>query len=283
MKLISFLNQGIASYGVVQGDDVLDLTPILGAQAPDLKTFIAKSLFASATQALQTHKPTLKLSQLEMLPVIPNPGNIFCVGLNYGEHVKETGREVTETPVIFLRLADSQVAHGQDILRPPESHRLDYEAEIAIIIGKGGRRIAEKDAWDHIAGYSCYNDGSVRDWQVATSQWIPGKNFYKTGGFGPWMVTSDEIAPGQVMRLQTVLNGQVLQDTTTDKMIHSIPRQIAYISTFIPLSPGDVIVTGTPGGVGNKRNPQIFMKPGDVCEIVVDAIGTLRNGIRDDV
>ena len=283
MKLISFLNKGIASYGVVQGDDVLDLTPILGAQAPDLKTFIAKSLFASATQALQTHKPTLKLSQLEMLPVIPNPGNIFCVGLNYGEHVKETGREVTETPVIFLRLADSQVAHGQDILRPPESHRLDYEAEIAIIIGKGGRRIAEKDAWDHIAGYSCYNDGSVRDWQVATSQWIPGKNFYKTGGFGPWMVTSDEIAPGQVMRLQTVLNGQVLQDTTTDKMIHSIPRQIAYISTFIPLSPGDVIVTGTPGGVGNKRNPQIFMKPGDVCEIVVDAIGTLRNGIRDDV
>ena len=283
MKLISFLNQGVASYGVVQGDDVLDLTPILGAQAPDLKTFIAKALFASASQALQTNKPTLKLSQLQLLPVIPNPDKIFCVGLNYGEHVKETGREVTETPVIFLRLADSQVAHGQDILRPPESHRLDYEAEIAIIIGKGGRRIAEKDAWDHIAGYSCYNDGSVRDWQVATSQWIPGKNFYKTGGFGPWMVTSDEIAPGQVMRLQTVLNGQVLQDTTTDKMIHSIPRQIAYISTFIPLSPGDVIVTGTPGGVGNKRNPQIFMKPGDVCEIVVDAIGTLRNGIRDDV
>jgi 2-keto-4-pentenoate hydratase/2-oxohepta-3-ene-1,7-dioic acid hydratase in catechol pathway len=283
MKLISFLNQGVASYGVVQGDDVLDLTPILGAQAPDLKTFIAKALFASATQALQTNKPNLKLSQLQLLPVIPNPDKIFCVGLNYGEHVKETGREVTETPVIFLRLADSQVAHGQDILRPPESHRLDYEAEIAIIIGKGGRRIAEKDAWDHIAGYSCYNDGSVRDWQVATSQWIPGKNFYKTGGFGPWMVTSDEIAPGQVMRLQTVLNGQVLQDTTTDKMIHSIPRQIAYISTFIPLSPGDVIVTGTPGGVGNKRNPQIFMKPGDVCEIVVDAIGTLRNGIRDDV
>lgn len=283
MKLISFLNQGVASYGVVQGDDVLDLTPILGAQAPDLKTFIAKALFASATQALQTNKPNLKLSQLQLLPVIPNPDKIFCVGLNYGEHVKETGREVTETPVIFLRLADSQVAHGQDILRPPESHRLDYEAEIAIIIGKGGRRISEKDAWDHIAGYSCYNDGSVRDWQVATSQWIPGKNFYKTGGFGPWMVTSDEIAPGQVMRLQTVLNGQVLQDTTTDKMIHSIPRQIAYISTFIPLSPGDVIVTGTPGGVGNKRNPQIFMKPGDVCEIVVDAIGTLRNGIRDDV
>lgn len=282
MKLISFLHHGAPAYGAVIGDDVLDLTPILGAQAPDLKTLLAKNLVGAAAQAAQAHKPTLKFAQLTLLPVIPNPGNIFCIGLNYGEHVRETGREVTETPVIFLRLADSQVAHGQDILRPAESHRLDYEAEIAVIIGEGGRRIREEDAWKHIAGYSCYNDGSVRDWQVATSQWTPGKNFYKTGGFGPWMVTSDEIAPGQVMRLQTVLNGQVLQDTTTDKMIHSIPRQIAYISTFIPLSPGDVIVTGTPGGVGNKRNPQIFMKPGDVCEIVVDAIGTLRNGIRDD-
>ena len=282
MKLLSFLHQGVPSYGVVHGDKVLDLTPILGAQAPDLKTLIAKNLLGAAAQAAKVHPATLAFSELTLLPVIPNPDQIFCIGLNYGEHVRETGREVTETPTIFLRLPASQVAHGQDIVRPPESHRLDYEAEIAVIIGKGGRRIQEQDAWDHIAGYSCYNDGSVRDWQVATSQWTPGKNFYKTGGFGPWMVTSDEIAPGQVMRLQTVLNGQVLQDTTTDKMIHSIPRQIAYISTFIPLSPGDVIVTGTPGGVGNKRNPQVFMKPGDVCEIVVDAIGTLRNGIRDD-
>jgi len=282
MKLISFLNQGVPSYGVVSGDDVLDLTPILGEQAPDLKNLIAKDLLGAAAEAAKTHPPTLKFSELTLQPVIPNPGQIFCIGLNYGEHVRETGREVTETPVIFLRLAASQVAHGQDILRPAESYRLDYEAEIAVIIGRGGRRIKEEDAWNHIAGYSCYNDGSVRDWQVATSQWTPGKNFYKTGGFGPWMVSSDEIAPGQVMRLQTVLNGQVLQDSTTDKMIHSIPRQIAYISTFIPLSPGDVIVTGTPGGVGNKRNPQVFMKPGDVCEIVVDAIGTLRNGIRDD-
>lgn len=282
MKLISFLNQGVPSYGVVNGDDVLDLTPILGAQAPDLKTLIAKNLQGAAAQAAQTHPFTLKFSQLTLLPVIPNPGQIFCIGLNYGEHVRETGHTVTEAPVIFVRLPDSQVAHGQDIVRPPESQRLDYEAEIAIVIGKGGRRIKEEDAWDHIAGYACYNDGSVRDWQVATSQWTPGKNFYKTGGFGPWMVTSDEIAPGQVMRLQTILNGQVLQDSTTDKMIHSIPRQIAYISTFLPVSPGDVIVTGTPGGVGNKRDPQIFLKPGDVCEIVVDAIGTLRNGVCDE-
>ncbi len=282
MKLISFLNQGVPSYGIVQGDDVLDLTPILGAQAPDLKTLIAKDLLGAAAEAAKTQPFTLKFSQLTLLPVIPNPGQIFCIGLNYGEHVQETGNKVTEKPVVFTRFPDSQVAHNQDILRPAESHRLDYEAEIAIVIGKGGRRIKEEDAWDHIVGYACYNDGSIRDWQVATSQWIPGKNFYKTGGFGPWMVTADEIKPGQVMRLQTILNGQVLQDTTTDKMIHSIPRQIAYISTFLPLSPGDVIVTGTPGGVGNKRDPQIFMKPGDVCEIVVDAIGTLRNTIRDE-
>ncbi len=282
MKLISFLNQNGPAYGVVVGNDVWDLMPILGSQAPDLKTLIAKNLQGAAAQAAQSHPPSHKFSELTLLPVIPNPGQIFCIGLNYGEHVRETGREITETPVIFVRLADSQVAHGQDILRPAESHRLDYEAEIAVIIGKGGRRIAEADAWDHIAGYSCYNDGSVRDWQVATSQWTPGKNFYRTGGFGPWMVTSDEIKPGQVMTLKTRLNGQVLQDTTTDKMIHSIPRQIAYISTFLPLSPGDVIVTGTPGGVGNKRTPQIFMKPGDVCEIDVDAIGILRNGIRDE-
>ena len=282
MKLISFLQHGAPAYGAVIGDQVLDLTPILGAQAPDLKALIAQDLVGAAAEAARNHAPTLRFDQLELLPVIPNPGQIFCIGLNYGEHVRETGKEITETPVIFLRVPDSQVAHRQDIVRPPESHRLDYEAEIAVIIGQGGRRIREEDAWDHITGYACYNDGSIRDWQIATSQWTPGKNFYRTGGFGPWMVTSDEIAPGRVMRLQTVLNGQVLQDTTTDKMIHNIPRQIAYISTFTPLSPGDVIVTGTPGGVGNKRTPPIFMKPGDVCEIVVDAIGTLRNGIRDD-
>ncbi|MFZ9557457.1 MAG: fumarylacetoacetate hydrolase family protein [Limnohabitans sp.] len=282
MKLISFEHHNTPAYGIVKGDDVLDLTPLLGTQAPDLKTLIAKDLLDAAAQAASSNKATLKLSQLTLLPVIPNPGQIFCIGLNYGEHVRETGREITEVPTIFLRLPASQVGHGQDILRPAESHRLDYEAEIAIVIGKGGRRIQEAEAWDHIAGYSCYNDGSVRDWQVATSQWTPGKNFYKTGGFGPWLVTADEIAPNRVMRLQTILNGQVLQDTTTDKMIHSIPRQIAYISSFTPLSAGDVIVTGTPGGVGNKRTPQVFMKPGDICEIVVDAIGTLRNGIRDD-
>ncbi len=283
MKFISFLNRGVASYGAVIGqDDVVDLLPQLGARAADLKTLIAQDLLAEAARLAQASQPTLKLSQLALLPVIPNPGKIVCVGLNYGEHVRETGREITESPALFLRMPGSQVGHGQDIVRPPESHRLDYEGEIAIVIGQGGRRISEADAWKHIAGYACYNDGSIRDWQVATSQWTPGKNFWRTGGFGPWMVSADEIAPGQRMTLTTRLNGQVMQQATTDMMIHSIPRQIAYISTFIPLEPGDVIVTGTPGGVGNKRNPQVFMKPGDVVEIEIDAVGILRNGIRDE-
>ena len=282
MKLISFEHQDRATYGAVVGNDVWDLGQALGAQAPDLKSLIANNLQAAAAQVVASQPSTLKFDQLTLLPVVPNPGTILGIGLNYGEHVRETGKTITESPVIFMRLNDSQVAHGQDIVRPPESSRLDYEGEIAIVIGKGGRRISEADSWDHIAGYACYNDGSIRDWQVATSQWGPGKNFWRTGGFGPWMVTSDEIAPNQNMTLTTRLNGQVMQQATTDMMIHSIPRQIAYISTFIPLEAGDVIVTGTPGGVGNKRTPPVFMQPGDVVEIEVDAVGILRNGIRDE-
>ena len=283
MKLISFEHNGQASFGaVVDGDRIVDLKPLLNGQASDLKSLIAQDLIAAAAAAVQNATSFLSLQEVDLLPVIPNPGQIFCIGLNYGEHVRETGKQVTECPVIFMRVNESQVAHGKDIVRPPESHRLDYEGEIAIVIGKGGRRISEADAWDHIAGYACYNDGSVRDWQVATSQWGPGKNFWRTGGFGPWMVTADKIAPNQNMRLTTRLNGQVMQEATTDMMLHSIPRQIAYISTFIPLQPGDVIVTGTPGGVGNKREPQVFMKPGDVVEIEVDAVGVLRNGIADE-
>jgi 2-keto-4-pentenoate hydratase/2-oxohepta-3-ene-1,7-dioic acid hydratase in catechol pathway len=282
MKFISFERAGRASYGIVQQDRVLDLGPAFGDRAPDLKALIAAGLVQEAIALARSDKPSLALADVRLLPVIPNPGKIVCVGLNYGEHVRETGREITESPALFLRVPESQVAHGEAIVRPPESIKLDYEGEIAIVIGRGGRRIAEADAWNHIAGYACYNDGSIRDWQVSTTQWTAGKNFWRTGGFGPWMVSADEIAPGQVMTLVTRLNGQEMQRTTTDKMIHSIPRQIAYISAFVPLAAGDVIVTGTPGGVGNKRNPPVYMKDGDVVEIDVDAIGVLRNPVRDE-
>ena len=280
MKLISYRYQDQDSYGAVQGDRVIDLRAVFGARAADLKALIAADLLAEAAQAVARAKESLPLADVQRLPVIPNPGKIVCVGLNYGEHVRETGRTITEQPTLFLRVAESQLAHGEDIVLPPESSKLDYEGEIAIVIGRGGRRIPEAEAWQHIAGYACYNDATLRDWQSATPQWTAGKNFFRTGGFGPWLVTRDEIADNQRMTLVTRLNGEEMQRTTTDKLIHSIPRQIAHISAFMPLTPGDVIVTGTPGGVGAKRTPPVWMKAGDVVEVEVDAIGILRNGIR---
>lgn len=282
MRLASFLRGDVPSFGVVVDNGVVDLLQAFNGEYADLKSLIAANGLSRVTSLMKSSPTVTPIDKTSFLPVIPNPEKIVCVGLNYGDHVRETGKTVTESPALFLRLNQSQVAHEKAIIRPAESQRLDYEGEIAVIIGKAGRRISEADAWSHIAGYSCYNDGTLRDWQVATSQWTPGKNFFRTGGFGPWMVTSDEIEPDQRMTLITRLNGQEMQRATTDLMIHSIPRQIAYISAFIPLEPGDVIVTGTPGGVGNKRTPPVFMKPGDVVEIEVDAVGVLRNYIADE-
>ena len=282
MKLISFLNQGVASYGVVQGDDVLDLTPILGAQAPDLKTFIAKALFASATQALQTNKPNLKLSQLQLLPVIPNPDKIFCVGLNYKTHVAEMKRPDSEHPAIFTRFADSLSAHGAPLPKPKATQRFDFEGELAIIIGQGGRNISQADAWNHIAGYACFNDGTARDWQRHTHQWTPGKNFPLTGPLGPFMATRKEIPDVNQLTLETRLNGEVMQHASLEDLIFTLPVIIEYISGFTTLSPGDVIATGTPGGVGDKREPAVYMKAGDVIEVEITGLGTLRNVVSNE-
>lgn len=282
MKLMSFTRDGNASYGAVRGNQVVDLGIVLGGRALDLKALLENGLVHAAQQVLEGSPPTIPLDSVTFLPVIPNPGKIVCVGLNYLEHVKEGGREVTENPTLFLRTNESQTGHEEAIVLPPESTKLDYEGEIAIIIGKEGRRIEAAHAWEHIAGYTCYNDGSVRDWQMSTPQWTAGKNFWKTGALGPWMVTADEIEPSQRMTLITRLNGREMQRATTDMMIHSIPRLIAYISTFMPLHPGDVIVTGTPGGVGSRRDPQVFMKDGDLVEVEVDAIGVLRNRVEQE-
>lgn len=224
----------------------------------------------------------LPLADIEFLPVLPDPGKILCVGLNYENHRKETGRAEVANPTIFVRFPDSQTGHGQAIRRPRESTRLDYEGELAIVIGTGGRRIAAKHAVAHIAGYGCYNDGSIRDWQAHTIQFTPGKNFPGTGAFGPWLVTPDEFGDPRDQRLQTRLNGQVMQDAVLADMIFPIARLIEYCSTFTPLAPGDVIVTGTPGGVGAKRDPQVFMKPGDRVEVEIDGIGVLSNPIADE-
>ncbi len=281
MKLATFKTAQGASYGAVLGKGIVDLRRYLGNQYPDLKSLIAANAVDQAKKHL-SEAPDYKESDITWLPVIQNPGKILCVGLNYQDHVVETGRDNTEQPAIFIRLPESQVGHKQPIVRPRESTDLDYEAEIAVIIGKPGRRISQKDAWSHIAGYSCYNDGSVRDWQRHTIQWTAGKNFARTGGFGPWMVTADEIPPNTKMTLSCRLNGQQMQHATTEQMIFRIPKIIEYVSTWTTLVPGDVLVTGTPGGVGSRRTPPIWMKPGDKVEVEIDKVGILENTIGEE-
>ena len=280
MKLSSYQTAQGESYGIVTAKGIVDLKRYLGNQYPDLKSLIAGNALAQAVQYAGA-APDYQASDVTWLPVIPNPDKIVCVGLNYQEHVAETGRDNTEQPAIFLRVAESQVGHKQPIVRPRESTHMDFEAEIAVIIGTPGRRISQQDAFKHIAGYSCYNDGSVRDWQRHTIQWTAGKNFSQTGAFGPWMVTADEIPPGTRMTLSCRLNGERMQHATTEQMIFKIPKIIEYVSTWTELKPGDVLVTGTPGGVGARRTPPVWMKPGDRVEIEIDKVGILENSIAD--
>ena len=281
MKLATVRTSRGPTYGIVTDNGFVDLGARLGSRYPDLKSLIAARAFAEA-QKLVAEKPDVPLAELTWLPVIANPGKILCVGLNYQQHVVETGRDNTEQPAFFIRVAESQVGHQQPLLRPKESTHLDFEAEIAVIIGKAGRRIPQSEAWDYVAGYSCYNDGSVRDWQRHTVQWTAGKNFAQTGAFGPWMVTADEIPPNTRLTLSCRLNGERMQHATTDHMIFKIPKLIEYCSAWTPLSAGDVLVTGTPGGVGSRRNPPIWMKAGDRVEIEIDKVGVLENTVADD-
>ncbi len=278
MKLVTFTVAGKTTWGAVVEGGVVDLR----AKLPyaDVRSLIAAGAIARAKAAAAEMKAEHALEDVTLLPPVPNPDKIICVGLNYDEHVRETKREKTEDPALFVRFANSQTGHGQPILVPLESDKLDYEGEIAVVIGKGGRRIAEENAYDHVAGFSCYNDGSIRDLQWATTQWTTGKNFPSTGAFGPWLVTVDELPAKTKLTLVTRLNGAEMQRATTDMMVHSIPRLIAFISRFTELVPGDVIVTGTPGGVGARKTPPLYMKNGDVCEIEIEGVGVLRNPVK---
>ena len=281
MKFASFKINGAASWGLIDGNEAVDLGAALRDRFADLKSAIAadalKEVAGAAAKAARH-----PLADITWLPVVPNPDKILCIGLNYENHRKETGREEVENPPVFGRFANSQTGHLTNIIRPKVSTDLDYEGELALIIGKPGRYISRKDAWGHIAGYACYNEGSVRDYQRHTFQFTPGKNFPNTGAFGPWMVTPDEAGDLGPLRLQTRLNGEVMQDTTISQMIFDIPRQIEYCSAFTRLEPGDVIVTGTPGGVGSRRTPPVWMKSGDVVEVEIDRIGLLRNVVADE-
>jgi 2-keto-4-pentenoate hydratase/2-oxohepta-3-ene-1,7-dioic acid hydratase in catechol pathway len=280
MKLATFEQNGRQSYGVVDSEKIIDMGPSIGGQYPDLRSILAADALGAVIDAQEAGgSGEYALDDVRLLPPIGNPDKIICVGLNYESHRKETGRPVVEYPTLFTRFANTQIGHGAPIHAPKESTSVDYEGELAVIIGKPGRHIAESEAMEHVAGYSCYNDVSIRDWQRHTSQFTPGKNFAATGPFGPWMVTSDEIPDPSTLTLETRLNGERMQHATTDLLIFTIPVLIKYISTFTRLEPGDVIVSGTPGGVGFKRDPQVFMKNGDQVEIEISGIGVLANPV----
>lgn len=273
MRFATIEIEGLAKWGMVTGSAIA-----LIDRWPTLQDAIASGQLDEAASSLSGVR--VAADEGSWLPVIPRPTKIICVGLNYENHRRETGRSVVGHPTLFTRFADSQTGHLREIVLPPESDQLDFEGELAVVIGTGGRRIPEERALDHVAGYACYNDASIRDWQAHTIQFTPGKNWPETGSFGPWMVTPDETGPIGPQRIQTRLNGAVMQNAKLSDMIFPVPRLIAYISTFTFLSPGDVIVSGTPGGVGVKRNPPIFMKEHDLVEVEIDGVGTLANTIK---
>ena len=280
MKLISTIRKGIPGWAVVVADGVIDMTGFKGAKT--LKQALELDLLPLLSDAIDAARPHLQRSDVTLLPVIPDPGKILCIGLKYLKHKQETGRPDVDNPTVFTRYADSQVAHRAPLIKPTVSDRFDYEGEMAVIIGKGGRNIPEAKALAHVAGYACYNDGSVRDWQRHTMQFTPGKNFPGTGGFGPTLVTTDEVGDYTRLPIQTRLNGVVMQDASLADLIFPLERIIAYCSTFTPLVAGDVILSGTPGGVGDKRKPPVYMKDGDLVEVEIGMLGTLVNPVVDE-
>lgn len=282
MKLVSYRKDGATSYGVVVGDALADVAPIAAEVGATLREALERDSLGRIGQWAKSAKANIALASIEFLPVIPDPQKILCVGINFHSHVKETGREIPPHPMIFTRFADSQSGHRQPILRPRVSEKLDFEGELAVVIGRAGRYVKADRALEHVAGYSAYNDGSVRDWQRHSIQFAPGKNFPRTGGFGPWLVTADEIPDPSQLSLTTRLNGAVMQQCRMDDMIFSVGVLVEYCSSFTPLNPGDVIITGTTGGVGAFRVPPVWMKPGDVAEIEISGIGTLRNPVADE-
>lgn len=275
MRHVSFRRpDGSEGFGRLEGQAIHDLT---SAATPTLRA----ALQAGGLQDLP-EGAAIALADVTLLPPVTDPGKIFCVGLNYADHIKEMGRAQVGYPAIFVRWADSLVAHGQPIVRPPESTMFDFEGELAVVIGKAGRRIPADRAMDHVAGYSILMDGSVRDWQRHNVQFTPGKNFARSGGFGPALVSVDEVGPLGAQRVCTRLNGQVVQDQPVSDMLFDVPAIIAYLSTFTELRPGDVIATGTPSGVGAGREPPLFMKDGDLLEVSINGIGTLTLPVIDE-
>lgn len=279
MRLITYRRGGDEGYGVVSGDGVVACGPLVGAEAPTLRSALEGGLLGRLAELTDGRPADFPLADLTLLPPIPEPRKILCIGVNYVAHRDEARQGEQTHPPIFTRFADSQVGHEQPVHRPVASDRLDYEGELAVIIGSATRGTTEADALSAVAGYSCFNDYSVRDWQRHSTQWIPGKNFTGVGSFGPFLVTADEVGDPSLLTLETRVNGEVRQQAPVKDMIFDVPQLIAYISTFTQLSPGDVIATGTPSGVAAYMSPPAWLKPGDVVEVDIPRVGLLRNTI----
>lgn len=277
MKLASIAHEKGQGVGLVHDRGITDVSARLG-----IPTMIDALRALDRIREAAGAETDFAVGDVRFLPVVQNPARIICVGLNYRTHLEETGREMPTHPIIFTRFASSQVGHGEPILRPLASGQLDFEGELALVIGQDCRRVSRDDAFSVIAGYSNYNDGSVRDWQRHTMQWGPGKNFPQTGGFGPYLVTADEIGDIRDASLVTRLNGAEMQRATIADLLFGIPELIEYCSAFTPLEVGDVIVTGTTGGVGMARTPPLWMKAGDVVEVEIDGLGILSNPVADE-
>lgn len=288
MKLVNFLHQGKASYGVLKNERVIDLSSRL--KQATIEEFIADGSLAEASAVVEKNDGDFKFDSLRLLPVVARPGKIFCIAINYVDHMEEANRVVggpvrtkKPWPSVFMRVTESLTAHGQPIIKPKVSEQLDYEAELLAVIGKPtGRYVDESRALEHVFGYSIMNEGSVRDYNFHNSQITPGKNFSNTGPIGPWIVTADEIPDPQSLNIEMRLNGEIMQKANTRDMVHSVAKIIAYLTHWTELKPGDLIATGTMGGVGLGRTPQVWMKAGDVAEIEIERIGTLRNVIENE-
>ncbi|MET0482269.1 MAG: fumarylacetoacetate hydrolase family protein [Aestuariivirgaceae bacterium] len=280
MKLASYVANGKDVFGVVTGDGVVTMNERLGGRYRSLRESLAADALGAIRAAAKDARPDHRLADVRFLPAIPDPEKILCAGINYRSHAAETGRELPKQPSMFIRLANTLTGHDGEMIRPSVSEHFDFEGEFALVIGRAGRHIPVERALEHVAGYTCFVDGSVRDYQKFSV--TSGKNFPSTGPLGPWIVTADEIPDPSRLTLTTRLNGQEVQKSGTDLLIYSVPQIIAFCSDFTPLAPGDVIATGTPDGVGHRRNPPLWMKPGDVLEVEISGIGTLRNRVVDE-
>ena len=281
MRIVHFENGRVAGIAADGGSGWHGLTERESSFPGTLPDLIARGADLLRTGADLLSRHAIDLNAVRILSPVPKPPKVICVGLNYDDHLEESGLKKPVYPEIFARFATSLIAHREPIRRPPESSALDYEAELAVVIGRGGRRIERDTALDHVAGYSLFNDATIRDFQLRTPQWTMGKNFDGTGAFGPWLVTPDAVPPGaHGLRIQGRLNGRVMQDARTDQLIFSVSALIAMISVAMSLEPGDVIITGTPGGVGVARKPPVFMQPGDVFEVEIEGMGVLSNPVE---